>query len=126
MTEWDAGSRDDDIVALTRPDAGKLFDVRAIRVSRVTPFRVVVAQIALSMMMARLTLDLPWHGVPHAALSVLLGGVVCWLPAALFAAWLNRRAHAGSLPGWLLGEALKVGAMVALFVAIAYGYRNVQ
>src|SRR5258708_37925014 len=82
---WDAGQQDNNIVPLTRAEAEKLFGPNVSRPSRVTPFKVVVAQMVLS-----LGVTLVWwlfYKTPGAAaLSAFLGGAICWVPGALFAA----------------------------------------
>nr|WP_245746931.1 ATP synthase subunit I [Paraburkholderia lycopersici] len=129
--ELDASQQDNNnIVPLTRVEAEQLFGAQVSRPSRVTPFRVVAAQVVLS-----LVATLAWWlfykppggaapgGVP---LSAFLGGAICWFPGALFAARLNQLSKAGTVLNWMLGEAFKMGATIAMFVAIAFWYRDVQ
>lgn len=122
---WDAEQQDLNTVPLTRGEAEKLFGPKVSRPSRVTPFRVVVAQMVLS-----LVATLVWwlFGKPPgaAALSAFLGGAVCWVPSALFAARLRRVGAAASILTWMVGEALKMGVTVAMFVAIAFWYHDVR
>ncbi|SMG02600.1 ATP synthase protein I [Burkholderia singularis] len=47
------------------------------------------------------------------------------MPSALFAARL-RLAGAGSVMGWMSGEALKLGVTIAMFVAVALEYPGVH
>ncbi|WP_232071242.1 ATP synthase subunit I [Paraburkholderia pallida] len=129
--ELDADQQDNkDIVPLTRTEAEQLFGSQVSRPSRVTPFRVVAAQVALSLVAALLWwLFYKPSGVtaPGAVvLSALLGGAICWIPGALFAARLKQLSKAGTVFNWMLGEAFKMGATIAMFVAIAFWYRDVQ
>jgi ATP synthase protein I len=128
--ELDASQQENnDIVPLTRTEAEQLFGAQVSRPSRVTPFRVVAAQVVLS-----LVATLAWwlfykppgvaaSGVP---LSAFLGGAICWLPGALFAARLKQLSKAGTVMNWVLGEAVKMGVTIAMFVAIAFRYHEVQ
>lgn len=129
--QLDADQQDNnDVVPLTRAEAEQLFGAQVSRPSRVTPFRVVAAQVVLS-----LVATLVWwlfYKPPGAAapgcvpLSAFLGGAICWLPGALFAARLKQLSRAGTVLNWMLGEAFKMGATIAMFVAIAFWYRDVQ
>jgi len=47
--DWDAEQQDDNIVPLTRAEAERLFGPGVSRPSRVTPYQVVIAQVALSL-----------------------------------------------------------------------------
>lgn len=122
---WDAEQRDINIVPLTRAEAEKLFGPTVSRPSRVTPFGVVMAQMVLSLA-AALVWWLFSEPPGAAALSAFLGGAVCWVPSALFAARLKRVGSAASILTWMVGEAIKMGVTVAMFVAIACGYHDVQ
>ena len=124
--QLDADQQDNnDIVPLTRTEAEQLFGAQVSRPSRVTPFRVVAAQVVLSLV-ATLVWWLFYEPPGPAALSALLGGAICWLPGALFAARLKQLSRAGTVMNWMLGEAFKMGATIAMFVAIAFWYRDVQ
>jgi len=123
---WDADQQDNnDVVPLTRAEAEKLFGPQVSRPARVTPFRVVAAQMVLSLI-ATLVWWLFYKPPGAAALSALFGGAICWVPGALFAARLRQLAGAGSVMNWMLGEAFKMGATIAMFVAIAFWYHDVQ
>nr|WP_322043953.1 ATP synthase subunit I [Paraburkholderia sp. J67] len=129
--EWDADQQENnDIVPLTRAEAEQIFGAQVSRPSRVTPFRVVAAQVVLS-----LVATLVWwlfYKPPGAdasnavAFSAFLGGAICWVPGALFAARLKQLSRAATVFNWVLGEAFKMGATIAMFVAIAFWYRDVQ
>ena len=126
---WDAEAKDNNTVPLTRAEAETLFGPGVSRSSRVTPFKVVAAQIVLS-----LCATLAWwlfYSPPGAAapgdvpLSAFLGGAICWVPSALFAARLKAKSGAETIASWVIGEAMKMGATIAMFVGIAYGFKGV-
>jgi ATP synthase protein I len=122
---WDAEQQDNNIVPLTRAEAEKLFGPNVSRPSRVTPFKVVIAQMVLSLG-ATLLWWLFYTPPGAAALSAFLGGAICWVPSALFAARLKKLSGAETVMSWMIGEALKMGATIAMFVAIAFWYHDVQ
>jgi ATP synthase protein I len=121
---WDAEAQENNIVPLTRDQAEKLFGPEVSRPSRVTPYRVVAAQMVLSLG-ATLLWWLFYKPPGDAALSAFLGGAICWLPSALFAARLKAKSGAETIMSWMIGEALKMGATIAMFVAIAVWYKGV-
>ncbi|CAG4902953.1 ATP synthase subunit I [Paraburkholderia saeva] len=122
---WDAEQQDNNIVPLTRTEAEKLFGPDVSRPSRVTPFRVVMAQMVLSLG-ATLLWWLFYKPPGDAALSAFLGGAICWVPSAMFAARLRTLSGAETAMSWMIGEALKMGATIAMFVAIAFWYHDVR
>ena len=120
---WDV--EQENIVPLTRAEAEKLFGPSVNRPSRVTPLRVVAAQMVLSLG-ATLVWWLFYEPPGAAALSAFLGGAICWVPAALFAARLRTLSGAETAMSWMIGEALKMGTTIAMFVAIAFWYHDVR
>jgi len=122
---WDVEQQDNNIVPLTRAEAEKLFGPSVNRPSRVTPLRVVAAQMVLSLG-ATLVWWLFYEPPGAAALSAFLGGAICWVPAALFAARLRTLSGAETAMSWMIGEALKMGTTIAMFVAIAFWYHDVR
>jgi ATP synthase protein I len=122
---WDVEQEDKNIVPLTRAEAEKLFGPNVSRPSRVTPFKVVAAQMVLSLG-ATLVWWLFYKPPGDAALSAFLGGAICWVPGALFAARLRTMSGAETVMSWMIGEALKMGATIAMFVAIAFWYHDVR
>ncbi|WP_438394870.1 ATP synthase subunit I [Caballeronia sp. DA-9] len=126
---WDAEAKDNNTVPLTRAEAETLFGPEVSRSSRVTPFKVVAAQMVLSLVATLvwwLFYSPPGTAVPGAvALSAFLGGAICWVPSALFAARLKAKSGAETIASWVIGEAMKMGATIAMFVAIAYGFKGV-
>jgi ATP synthase protein I len=125
---WDAeaieSAQDNKIVPLTRAEAETLFGPDVSRPSRVTPFKVVAAQMVLSLC-ATLAWWLFYSPPGAAALSAFLGGAICWVPSGLFAARLKAKSGAETVASWVIGEAIKMGATIAMFAAIAYGYKGV-
>jgi ATP synthase protein I len=122
---WDVEQQDNNIVPLTRVEAEKLFGPNVSRPSRVTPFKVVAAQMVLSLG-ATLVWWLFYKPPGAAALSAFLGGAICWVPGAMFAARLRTLSGAETVMSWVLGEALKMGTTIAMFVAIAFWYHDVR
>jgi ATP synthase protein I len=122
---WDVEQQDNNIVPLTRTEAEKLFGPNVSRPSRVTPFKVVAAQMVLSLG-ATLVWWLFYEPPGAAALSAFLGGAICWVPSALFAARLRTLSGAETAMSWMIGEALKMGTTIAMFVAIAFWYHDVR
>src|SRR5471032_312717 len=121
---WDAEAQDNKTVLLTRAEAETLFGPGVSRPSRVTPFKVVAAQMVLSLC-ATLAWWLFYSPPGAAALSAFLGGAICWVPSGLFAARLKAKSGAETIASWMIGEAMKMGATIAMFVAIAYGFKGV-
>lgn len=120
---WDI-EQENKIIPLTRAEAERLFGPKVGRPSRVTPLKVVAAQVAASLVVA-LIVWLFFGQSTQATLSALLGGAVCWIPGGLFAAYLK---HAGfrSKMALVAGEAVKAGITLALFVAIGELYSEVH
>src|ERR1700712_1704241 len=112
---WDAEAQDNKTVPLTRAEAETLFGPGVSRPSRVTPFKVVAAQMGLSLW-ATLAWWLFYSPPGAAALSAFLGGAICWVPSATFAARLKARSGAESVASWVIGEAIKMGVTIAMFV----------
>jgi ATP synthase protein I len=126
---WDAEAQDKNIVPLTRAEAETLFGPGVSRPSRVTPFKVVAAQMVLS-----LCATLAWwlfYRPPGVAapgdvpLSAMLGGAICWVPSGLFAARLKAKSGAETIASWMIGEAMKMGSTIAMFIGIAVWYKGV-
>lgn len=116
--DWDVEQQDNNIVPLTRTEAEQLFGASVSRPSRVTPFKVVAAQMVVSLVAALIC----WQFLSQpgeAARSALLGGAICWVPGALFALRLRGVGHQQSILGLMVGEAIKMGVTVTMFVVIA-------
>lgn len=123
--DWDDELQDNNIAPLTRAEAERMFGPAVSRPSCVTPLKVVAAQIVVSLA-AALVWWLSSKSPGSAALSALLGGAICWVPSAWFAARLRRKGSAGSILAWTLGEAIKIASTVAMFAVTAMLYRDVQ
>jgi len=121
--EWDV-EQDNNIVPLTRAEAEQLFGASVSRPSRVTPFRVVAAQMVLSLIVTLAWWLFSAHPGP-AALSACLGGAICWIPSALFA-WRLKSAGGTTSTALVVGEAIKMAVTLALFVAVALYDRDVR
>ncbi|TWG88121.1 ATP synthase protein I [Cupriavidus gilardii J11] len=130
-----AGGRDDwhdfpdesgePIEALSHDAAVSLFGEKALRPSRMTPGKVVLAQVAVTVLSALAWALFAPQPAPY-GWSAWFGGAVCFIPSAFFAfrLWLARdRASVGGL---VLGEAIKVFATVALFVLVVVLYRDLR
>ncbi|MGU7784077.1 ATP synthase subunit I [Burkholderia sp. PU8-34] len=122
--EWDAEQQEDNIVPLTRAEAERLFGPNVSRPSRVTPHKVVIVQVALSLV-ATLAWWLFSKSPGAAAQSAFLGGAIGWVPSALFVARLKAGGSA-TVMSWVAGEALKLGVTIGLFAAVAFGYPGVH
>src|ERR1700761_5177383 len=110
---WDVEQQDNNIVPLPRAEAEKLFGPNVSRPSRVTPFKVVAAQMVLSLG-ATLVWWLFYSPPGDAARSAFLGGAICWVPSAMFAARLKAKSGAGTIASWMIGDALKMGSTIAM------------
>jgi len=122
---WDA---DDDapetIVALSREEAEQLFGPDVSRPSRVTPMRVVGAQ-CLMTVCSMVVCGVLSRQAGAAALSALVGGVICWVPSAIFAMQLKARARS-SIGAWMLAEGIKLGMTIAMFIVVAVYFKDVR
>lgn len=85
--------------------------------------RIVLLQIAATFLVAVIA---AWLGGQHAALSALLGGLVCFVPNALLALRLSMTArnHRATAATFFIGEAIKVLSMLLLLVAVVKLYGN--
>ncbi len=121
--DWDI-EQENSITPLTREEARRLFGPKVDRPSRVTPLRVVAAQIVLSLVVALVAWVFSGLSA-HAVLSALLGGAACWVPGGLFALYL-KRAGGRSRMALVAGEAVKAAMTLAIFVAIGETYHEVR
>lgn len=112
------------VVPLTREQAQQLFGPDVGRPSRVTPLRVVLAQIVLTICAAGVAAVLSANAMA-AAISALIGGMICWIPGGAFAAYLRRRGR-DSVGVWMMAEGVKLGLTIAMFIAVAVLYREVR
>ncbi len=128
--DWRDDAFDDDgaatpIQPLSHDDAVSLFGERALRPSRMTPGKVVLAQVAVTLLSAIGWAVFGPEAGPY-GWSALFGGAVCCVPSAFFAfrLWLAR--DRASIGGLVVGEAIKVMATVALFVLVVVLYRDLR
>ncbi|WP_059410917.1 ATP synthase subunit I [Cupriavidus basilensis] len=125
---WDdeAQREEEAVEPLSRADAETLFGARALRPSRMTPGRVVLAQVAVTILSALAWRLFAGGNAAAAGWSALFGGVVCFVPSGFFALrlWMSRERT--SVGGLVVGEAIKVFATVALFVLVVVLYRELR
>jgi len=114
----------EEIVALSREEAERLFGPGVSRPSRVTPMRVVGAQ-CLVTVCSMVVCGVLSHQALVAALSALVGGVICWVPSAVFAMQLKARART-SIGAWMLAEGIKLGLTIAMFILVAVYFKEVR
>ncbi|MHA6882496.1 ATP synthase subunit I [Ralstonia pseudosolanacearum] len=133
--DWDAedaGEAEPPMHALSHDDAVALFGEKALRASRVTPFSIVLGQVAITLLCA-----LGWYvgswlagtgaaSAGEAALSALLGGGVCVVPSAWFALRLSKAQGFESIARLVVGEAIKVLGTVALLVVVVVTFKGLH
>lgn len=121
----DSDDRAEPIEALSHDAAVSLFGEKALRPSRMTPGKVVLAQVAVTVLSALAwALFSPEPG-PY-GWSAWFGGAVCFVPSAFFALRLWLARDRASVSGLVLGEAIKVFGTVALFVLVVVLYRDLR
>lgn len=121
----EAGSGLDDIEPLSRAEAVTLFGEQALRPSRMTPGRVVLAQVAVSLLSALAWAIFGEDPVPY-GWSAFLGGAACFVPSAFFAFRLWAARGRASIGGLVIGEAIKVLGTVAMLVLVVMLYRDLR
>jgi ATP synthase protein I len=125
--DWDDSAEREEVAVdpLSHAEAVKLLGERALRPSRMTPGKVVLAQVAVTLLSA-----LAWAIFAHehapSGWSALFGGMVCVVPSGFFALrlWMSRRQP--TVGGLVAGEAIKVFSTVALFVLVVVLYRDLR
>jgi ATP synthase protein I len=121
---WDEEVVTETVTPLTHHEAVALLGEKALRPSRMTPVRVVLIQVVVTLLSAGAWFA--WRQWSHtgagaeamaraAAISALLGGAACFLPGALFALRL-KASRRPSLSGLVVGEAIKISATIALLL----------
>jgi ATP synthase protein I len=88
-------------------------------------FRVVLHQSVATLLAAAVA----WFWVGHhGAVSAGLGGGAIVIPNLLFALslWAAARSGTVSVPGFFVGEVIKVAATLALLVIVAGAYRDLH
>ena len=89
-------------------------------------FRVIILQVGATIIAA---VAAGFFAGVQGAISALLGGVVCALPNFLFALRLRfvaKRPGASYPVNFLLGELVKMAAIVALLLLVAKGYADLH
>jgi ATP synthase protein I len=89
-------------------------------------FRVILLQVGATAIAA---VAASFFAEARGAISALLGGVVCALPNLLFALRLKavaKRPGASYPANFLLGELVKMAAIVALLLLVAKGYADLH
>lgn len=112
------------VVPLTREQAQQLFGQDVARPSRVTPLRVVAAQIGLTCL-AMVVSGVFCANHMAGVYSALIGGAICWVPSAAFALYLARRGR-DSVGVWMMAEGVKLGLTIAMFIAVALLYKEAR
>src|SRR5437868_7551248 len=107
--QWDdeAEREEEAVDPLSHADAVTLFGEQALRPSSMTPGRVVLVQIAITVLSAIAWAVFSSERAPS-AWSAFFGGAVCFVPSGVFAfrLWLARER--ASISGLVVGEAIKV------------------
>ncbi|MDT6962191.1 MULTISPECIES: ATP synthase subunit I [unclassified Cupriavidus] len=125
--DWDdnAEREDEAVDPLSHAEAVRLLGERALRPSRMTPGKVVVAQIVVTLLSA-----LAWAmfaGAPGpSGWSAFFGGMACFVPSGFFALRLYMSRAQPSVGGLVAGEAIKVFGTVALLVLVIVLYRELR
>ncbi|MCS6763199.1 MAG: ATP synthase subunit I [Candidatus Protistobacter heckmanni] len=125
---------EEEIVPLTHAQALNMFGERAMRPSCMTPCGVLSAQVGVSILSALGWTVWAWIAggdregavdlVP--GLSALMGGAICFVPAALFALELSRVERNRSVTVMVIGEVVKVLFTLALFTLVAAKLADVR
>lgn len=125
--DWDddAGREDEMVDPLSHADAVKLLGESALRPSRMTPAKVVVAQFVVTVLSALAWAVFARDAAPS-GWSALFGGLACAVPSGFFALrlWMSRGQP--SVGGLVAGEAIKVFGTVALLVLVIVLYRDLR
>lgn len=131
--DWDdAGEAEPPVHVLSHDEAVALFGERALQASRITPFSIVLGQVAITLLCA-----LGWYigswfagtgsaSAGEAALSALLGGGVCVVPSAWFAMRLSTARGFESIARLVVGEAIKVLGTIALLVVVVVVFKGLH
>lgn len=120
-----AGREDEAVDPLSHAEAVKLLGERALRPSRMTPGKVVVAQVVVTVLSA-----IAWSVFAReqaaSGWSAFFGGMACFVPSGFFALrlWMSRGQP--SVGGLVAGEAIKVFGTMALLVLVIVLYRELR
>lgn len=125
--DWDddAEREEEAVEPLSHAEAVTLFGEQALRPSRMTPGKVVLAQVLVTVLSA-----IGWALFAKEQVasgwSAFFGGAACFVPSAFFALrlWMTRaQPTIGTL---VMGEAIKVFATVALLVLVVVSYHDLR
>lgn len=123
--DFDAEREEEAVDPLSHDDAVTLFGERALRPSRMTPGKIVLAQVIVTLLSALCWALFGKQAGPY-GWSALFGGAVCFIPSGFFALRLWMSRERASVGGLVMGEAIKVFATVALFVLVVVLYRDLR
>lgn len=128
----DAERAEPPVHVLSHDEAVAMFGEQALRASRITPYSIVLGQVAITLLCG-----LGWYvgswfagtgaaSAWQAALSALLGGGVCVVPSAWFAMRLSTAKGFESIARLVVGEAIKVLGTVALLVIVVVTFKGLH
>jgi len=125
--DWDddAEREEQAVEPLSHADAVRLLGEQALRPSRMTPGKVVLAQVLVTVIAA-----IGWAVFakePAASgWSAFFGGAACFVPSGFFALRLWMARAQPTIGTLVVGEAIKVFATVALLVLVVVLYRDLH
>lgn len=123
--DFDAEREEEAVDPLSHDDAVTLFGERALRPSRMTPGKIVLAQVVVTLLSALCWALFGKQAGPY-GWSALFGGAVCFVPSGFFALRLWMARERASVGGLVMGEAIKIFATVALLVLVVVLYRDLR
>jgi len=125
--DWDdSAAREDEAVdPLSHAEAVKLLGERALRPSRMTPGKVVLAQVIVTLLSATAWAVFAHEHAPS-GWSAFFGGMACFVPSGFFALRLYMSRKQPSVGGLVAGEAIKVFGTMALLVLVIVLYRDLR
>ncbi len=125
--DWDdSAAREDEAVdPLSHAEAVKLLGERALRPSRMTPGKVVLAQVIVTLLSATAWAVFAQAHAPS-GWSAFFGGMACFVPSGFFALRLYMSRKQPSVGGLVAGEAIKVFGTMALLVLVIVLYRDLR
>ncbi|GJG98132.1 ATP synthase subunit I [Cupriavidus pauculus] len=125
--DWDdnAALEEEAVDPLSRADAVKMLGERALRPSRMTPGKVVLAQVVVTLLSALAWAVFAREHAP-AGWSAFFGGMACFIPSGFFALRLYMSRKHPSVGGLVAGEAIKVFGTMALLVLVIVLYRDLR
>jgi len=125
--DWDddAEREEEAVEPLSHADAVRLLGEQALRPSRMTPGKVVLAQVLVTVIAA-----IGWAVFAKESAasgwSAFFGGAACFVPSGFFALRLWMARAQPTIGTLVVGEAIKVFATVALLVLVVVLYRDLH